>query len=103
MAILAVNAGSSSLKFSLHRHTGAGVLAAALSGNIDGLEPGGSPAMRRLYGLLRRSAQMRSTRSSRRSLRDLYSGRPLKSSLTPSKRTRPWFCRNFRLRPNPAR
>jgi len=46
MAILAVNAGSSSLKFSLHQLAGGEVQAPVLTGNIDGLEPGGSPLMR---------------------------------------------------------
>ena len=45
MAILAVNAGSSTLKFSLHPRHGAQALASVLSGNIQGLEPGGSPEM----------------------------------------------------------
>lgn len=46
MTILAVNAGSSSLKFSLHPLSGADVQAPVLIGNIEGLEPGGSPQMR---------------------------------------------------------
>lgn len=46
MAILAVNAGSSSLKFSLHPLSGGQVQAPVLSGNIEGLEPGGTPQMR---------------------------------------------------------
>ena len=45
MAILAVNAGSSSLKFSLHPLQGGQVQPHVLSGNIQGLEPGGTPAM----------------------------------------------------------
>lgn len=45
MAILAVNAGSSSLKFSLHPLQDGQVQPHVLSGNIQGLEPGGSPAM----------------------------------------------------------
>jgi acetate kinase len=45
MAILAVNAGSSTLKFSLHPRHGAHALPSVLSGNIQGLEPGGSPEM----------------------------------------------------------
>lgn len=45
MAILAVNAGSSTLKFSLHpRHEGA-VSPSILAGSIEGLEPGGSPLL----------------------------------------------------------
>ena len=45
MAILAVNAGSSSLKFSLHPLLDGEVQPHVLSGNIQGLEPGGQPAM----------------------------------------------------------
>lgn len=44
-AILAVNSGSSSLKFALYPHTGKVVRGAHLSGNIDGLEPGGTPVI----------------------------------------------------------
>lgn len=46
MAILAVNAGSSSLKFSLHPHQDGVVMPSVLTGNIEGLEPQGSPVMR---------------------------------------------------------
>lgn len=45
MAILAVNAGSSSLKFSLHPLLDGQVQPHVLSGSIQGLEPGGSPDM----------------------------------------------------------
>lgn len=45
MAILAVNAGSSSLKFSLHPLQEGQVQPFVLSGNIQGLEPNGSPCM----------------------------------------------------------
>ena len=45
MAILAVNAGSSTLKFSLHPRHGDAVRASVLSGNIQGLEPNGTPEM----------------------------------------------------------
>jgi acetate kinase len=45
MAILAVNAGSSSLKFSMHPLQQGAVQPSVLSGNIEGLEPGGSPVM----------------------------------------------------------
>ncbi len=45
MAILAVNAGSSSLKFSLYPLHEGQVQPTVLSGNIEGLEPGGSPEM----------------------------------------------------------
>jgi acetate kinase len=46
MAILSVNAGSSSLKFSLYPLAQKQVQAQMLTGNIEGLEPGGSPQMR---------------------------------------------------------
>ena len=45
MAILTVNAGSSSLKFSLYPTQGADVLPQILKGNIQGLEPGGTPLL----------------------------------------------------------
>ena len=45
MAILSVNAGSSSLKFSLHPLLDGQVQSSVLSGNIEGLEPGGQPEM----------------------------------------------------------
>jgi acetate kinase len=45
MAILAVNAGSSSLKFSIHPLLHGKVLPSILSGNAEGLEPGGRPVM----------------------------------------------------------
>lgn len=45
-AILAVNAGSSSLKFALYPHSSTGIGAAPLSGNIEGLEAGGSPVVK---------------------------------------------------------
>ena len=44
-AILAVNAGSSSLKFALYPRHGDDADAAILSGNIEGLEPGGQPVL----------------------------------------------------------
>ncbi len=43
MAILAVNAGSSTLKFSVHPLQNQGVLDPVLIGNIQGLEPAGQP------------------------------------------------------------
>jgi len=45
-AILAVNAGSSSLKFALYPQNGREIGAARLSGNIEGLEAGGSPTIK---------------------------------------------------------
>lgn len=49
MAILAVNAGSSSLKFSLHPLQGAVVQPHVLAGNVQGLEPQGTPQMEWVY------------------------------------------------------
>ena len=45
MAILSVNAGSSSLKFSVYPLAGGAVQPARLSGNMQGLEPGGQPTL----------------------------------------------------------
>lgn len=45
-AVLAVNAGSSSLKFAVYPVRGAEVGAAGLSGMAEGLEPGGQPVLR---------------------------------------------------------
>lgn len=44
-AVLAVNAGSSTLKFALYPQAGRSVGSAHLSGCIDGLEPGGTPVI----------------------------------------------------------
>lgn len=49
MAILSVNAGSSSLKFSLYPVLDGVVQPQILVGNIEGLEPGGAPEMRWTY------------------------------------------------------
>ncbi len=45
MAILAVNVGSSTLKFSIHPRQGQEVQASVFSGSIQGLEPGGAPVL----------------------------------------------------------
>ena len=45
-AILTVNAGSSSLKFALYPQADRGIGAARFTGNIEGLESGGTPLMR---------------------------------------------------------
>lgn len=45
-AILAVNAGSSSLKFALYPQDGREIGTARLSGNIEGLEAGGQPTVK---------------------------------------------------------
>ena len=49
MAILAVNAGSSTLKFSLHPLEKGAVQAQILSGSIQGLEPQGKPELSYAY------------------------------------------------------
>jgi acetate kinase len=49
MAILAVNAGSSSLKFSVYPLSPEGVTSSVLVGNVQGLEPGGSPSLSYSY------------------------------------------------------
>ena len=49
MAILAVNAGSSTLKFSLHPVDGNSVQPQIFSGSIQGLEPQGKPELRYSY------------------------------------------------------
>ena len=46
MAILSVNAGSSTLKFALHPRTAGKVLPGVLIGSIQGLEVGGTPSLR---------------------------------------------------------
>ena len=45
MAILAVNAGSSTLKFSIHPIHAGQVQSSVLTGSIQGLEPGGAPVL----------------------------------------------------------
>ncbi|MBL0125659.1 MAG: acetate/propionate family kinase [Betaproteobacteria bacterium] len=45
MAILAVNAGSSTLKFSIHPLQNGQVQSGVLTGSIQGLEPGGAPVL----------------------------------------------------------
>ncbi|MES2127185.1 MAG: acetate/propionate family kinase [Pseudomonadota bacterium] len=45
-AVLAVNAGSSSLKFALYPLAGDTVAPSHLSGMVEGLEPGGTPCLR---------------------------------------------------------
>ncbi|MBP6765722.1 MAG: hypothetical protein KA141_12030, partial [Rubrivivax sp.] len=44
-AVLSVNAGSSSLKFAVYPVAGGQVLPAGLSGQAEGLEPGGQPVI----------------------------------------------------------
>ncbi len=49
MAILTVNAGSSSLKFSIYPTLNGSVLPSVLSGSFEGLEPGGKTELRYAY------------------------------------------------------
>lgn len=49
MAILSVNAGSSTLKFSLYPLAQGQIQPQILTGNIEGLEPAGSPEMRWIF------------------------------------------------------
>ena len=46
MAVLAINAGSSSLKFAVYAQQGAEVGAALVRGTFEGLEPGGTPELK---------------------------------------------------------
>ncbi len=81
MAILAVNAGSSTLKFSLHPVDRGAVRACVLSGSVEGLEPGGAPALRwTSHGTTRHTtlpaAGADAFDAALRSLRDLLSSQP---------------------------
>ena len=81
MAILAVNAGSSTLKFSLHPVQNDAVLGSLLSGNIQGLEPGGSPVLDWTFEGQRQSRPLPVTDEDRfaqalRCLGELLSGNP---------------------------
>jgi acetate kinase len=58
MSILAVNAGSSSLKFSIHPLAGGQVQPSVLTGNIEGLEPGGAPVLGWTFQGQRRDRQL---------------------------------------------
>ncbi|MEN9888453.1 MAG: hypothetical protein RL559_490 [Pseudomonadota bacterium] len=58
MAVLSVNAGSSSLKFAVYPVRGAEVDNALLVGNIEGLEPGGQPVLRYSHQGTRHQAQL---------------------------------------------
>jgi acetate kinase len=63
MAILAVNAGSSTLKFSLHPLEGQTVLPQILSGVIQGLEPKGKPELNYIYQGAKRSESLAATKA----------------------------------------
>ena len=61
MAILAVNAGSSTLKFSMYPLDGAGVHPSVLTGSIQGLEPGGAPVLDWIFQGQRKSQSLPAT------------------------------------------
>jgi len=58
MAILAVNAGSSTLKFSIHTLHGKQVQPSVLTGCIQGLEPGGAPVLDWTYQGRKKNLQL---------------------------------------------
>ena len=81
MAILAVNAGSSSLKFSIYPIAQNGVQPSVLVGNVLGLEPGGSASLSYSYQDKRETLAIPSTsedpfEQSLKALKDLLSGLP---------------------------
>ncbi len=61
MAILAVNAGSSSLKFSLHPLHDGEVQRSVLNGNVERLEPGGAAVLGWTFDDQKRSRQLPAT------------------------------------------
>jgi len=82
MAILAVNAGSSSLKFSIYPIAQNGVQPSVLVGNVLGLEPGGSASLSYSYQDQRETLAIPSTsedpfEQSLKALKDLLSGLPV--------------------------
>lgn len=58
MAILAVNAGSSTLKFSIHPLQRGQVQVSVLTGTIQGLEPGGAPVLDWIFRDQKHSQQL---------------------------------------------
>lgn len=79
MAILSVNAGSSTLKFSLHPLQDGVVKPSLLSGSIEGLEPGGAPRLDWTFAARRQSRSLPATDGDRfeqalRCLRELLAG-----------------------------
>ena len=82
MAILAVNAGSSSLKFSIYPIAQNGVQPSVLVGNVQGLEPGGSASLSYSFQDQRETIAIPSTseepfEQSLKALKDLLSGLPV--------------------------
>lgn len=81
MTILSVNAGSSSLKFSLHPLQNGVVMPSVLTGSIEGLEPQGSPAMHWITPTGSQTCQLTRTNEepfqlALQSLRDLLTSLP---------------------------
>ena len=81
MAILAVNAGSSSLKFSIYPIAQNGVQPSVLVGNVQGLEPGGSASLSYSFQDQRETIAIPSTseepfEQSLKALKDLLSKLP---------------------------
>lgn len=81
MAILAVNAGSSTLKFSIHPLLNGQVLPGVLTGCIQGLEPGGAPVLGWTFRGYPHSQQLPATTGDPfdqglRSLGELLAGEP---------------------------
>ena len=61
MAVLSVNAGSSSLKFAVYPVAGKAVGAALLVGNFEGLEPGGQARLCYSHPGTRQEAQLQAS------------------------------------------
>ncbi|NMM27566.1 MAG: acetate/propionate family kinase [Glaciimonas sp.] len=81
MAILAVNAGSSTLKFSIYPRQGGQVQPSVLAGSIQGLEPGGAPVLDWTFRGQQQTRQLPATTGdpfdqALRSLGDLLEGEP---------------------------
>jgi acetate kinase len=82
MAILAVNAGSSTLKFSIHPLHDGQVQACLLTGCIQGLEPGGAAAMSWTHGGQTAQRQLLATAGIKPFAQALLSLRELLATLT---------------------
>ena len=81
MAILAVNAGSSTLKFSIYPQISGVIQPSVLTGNIQGLEPGGSPVLDWIFQGVKQTRQLPTTEGNSfegalKCLSDLLIGEP---------------------------
>ncbi|NMM38644.1 MAG: acetate/propionate family kinase [Glaciimonas sp.] len=81
MAILAVNAGSSTLKFSIYPRQGGQIQPSLLAGSIQGLEPGGAPVLDWTFEGQQQTRELPATDrdpfdQALRSLGDLLAGEP---------------------------